>query len=128
MEVMAEANEQPALLNEGADERKKTRRPRNAAARKSSAAKSGERKTRRPAKEQAPDSAVTNNDAGSEVAQEEPVETNSQSSLPLSDEQGFEIKDSPDKGGKNDSGATMEPDVPSTIALQNSHEVTTVTA
>jgi transcription termination factor Rho len=128
MEVMAEANEQPALLNQGTDERKKTRRPRNTAARKSSAAKSGERKTRRPAKEQAPDSALANNSAGSEVAQEEPVQTSSQLSLPVSDEQGFEIKGSPDKAGKHDSGEQLEPDVSSTVALQNSHEVSPVTA
>jgi transcription termination factor Rho len=84
MEVMAEANEQPALLNQPVDEGKKTRRPRNAAgARKPSTAKSGVRRTKRPIKEQESHSAEDNNNSGQDAPQEELHETNSQISLPL---------------------------------------------
>jgi transcription termination factor Rho len=84
MEVMAEANEQPALLNQRMDEGKKTRGPRNAAgARKPSAAKSGVRRTKRPVKQQESHSAENNNNSGQDTQQEEFNETNSQISLPL---------------------------------------------
>src|ERR1700737_4407876 len=84
MDVMAEANEQPALLNQPVDEGKKTRRSRNAAgARKPSTAKSGVRRTKRPIKQQEPHSAENNNNSGQDALQEELHETNSQISLPL---------------------------------------------
>jgi transcription termination factor Rho len=93
MEVMAEANEQPALLNQRLDEGKKSRRPRNAAgARKPSAAKSGTRRTRRPSKEPLR-SAEHINSSGQDVSseeeqhvssREEQQEPNSQISLPIS--------------------------------------------
>jgi transcription termination factor Rho len=86
MEVMAEANEQPALLNQRLDEDKKNRRPRNAAgARKPSAAKSGARRTRRPSKEPELRSAENNNSSRQDVSSEkEQREPNSQISLPIS--------------------------------------------
>src|SRR6266699_1927179 len=84
MEVMAEANEQPALLNQRLDEGKKNRRPRNAAgARKRSTAKSGARRTRQPSKEQEFQSAENKNSSGQDAPEEQP-DTNSQISLPLS--------------------------------------------
>ena len=71
MEVMAEANEQPALLNQRVDQNKKPRRPRRAAgAGKLSTAKSGVRRTKRPMKAQEPDSAEISNNS----AQSAPVE------------------------------------------------------
>jgi transcription termination factor Rho len=116
MEVMAEANEQPALLNQRADEPKKSRRPRNAVAgRKPSAAKTGERKTRRPAKEQAAETGANSDNAGSELAQEELPETNSRIALPMADEKTFAAKISAEQSGKSEPEAALEPDVPTTI-------------
>jgi hypothetical protein len=85
MEVMAEANEQPALLNQRMDEGKRARGPRNAAgARKPSAAKSGVRRTKKPVKQQESHSAENNNSSGQDTPQQEEFnDTNSQISLPL---------------------------------------------
>jgi transcription termination factor Rho len=83
MEVMAEANEQPALLNQQLDEGKKNRRPRNAAgaSRKPSTAKSRAKRTKRPSKEQELQSAENNNSSGQDVPEGQ-HEANSQ--VPLS--------------------------------------------
>jgi transcription termination factor Rho len=82
MEVMAEANEQPALLNQQVDEEKKTRRPRNAAGgRKPSAAKSGARRTKRPLKEE--HAAVASNNSQQDKAPELAREGDTQISLSL---------------------------------------------
>jgi transcription termination factor Rho len=84
MEIMAEANEQPALLNQRVDSDKKTRRPRNAAgSRRPSTAKSAVRRTKRPIKEQEPDSANNHIDPGQEVTSQELSQPDSQVSLPL---------------------------------------------
>jgi transcription termination factor Rho len=84
MEVMAEANEQSALLNQRVDSAKKTRRTRSAAgSRRAPAAKSTVRRTKRPIKEQEPVSAENNNGPGQEVSSEELGQANSQISLPL---------------------------------------------
>ena len=84
MEVMAEANEQPALLNQQVDQNKKPRRPRNAAgAGKGSTAKSGVRRAKRPIKAQEPDSADISINSARNAPVEEPQETHTQISLPL---------------------------------------------
>ena len=81
---MAEANEQPALLNQQVDQNKKPRRPRNAAgAGKGSTAKSGVRRAKRPIKAQEPDSADISINSARNAPVEEPQETHTQISLPL---------------------------------------------
>src|ERR1700692_951196 len=65
MEVMAEANEQPALLNQDVDEVKKTRRTKTAARpRRTTASKTGARRT----KKQTTDDETTSTDTNSHVA------------------------------------------------------------
>jgi transcription termination factor Rho len=112
MEVMAEANEQPALLNQRLDEGKKNRRPRNAAgARKPSAAKSGARRTRRPSKETELRSAENHNSSGQDVSsEEEQHEPNSQISLPISApaENVAELAVSADQSDASDSNEMAE--------------------
>jgi transcription termination factor Rho len=118
MEVMAEANEQPALLNQRVEEGKKNRRPRNVAgARRPSTAKSGARRTKRPVKEQELQSAENNNSSGQD-APEELHEPNSQISLPLPppDEKVLELDVSADDRNRADSNETAEHSVPPAIA------------
>jgi transcription termination factor Rho len=84
MEVMAEANEQPALLNQRVDQNKKPRRPRNAAgAGKLSTVKSGVRRAKRSMKAQEPDSADISNNSAQNAPVEELQEAGTQISLPL---------------------------------------------
>jgi transcription termination factor Rho len=117
MEVMAEANEQPALLNQRLDEGKKNRRPRTTAgARKRSTAKSGARRTRRPSKEQEFQSAENNNSSEQDALAEQ-HDTNSQISLPLSapGETIAEPEVSTDDRARTNSNETAEhPVVPAT--------------
>jgi transcription termination factor Rho len=118
MEVMAEANEQPALLNQRVDEGKKNRRPRNASgARKTSATKSGARRTKRPVKEQEPFSAENNNLLEQE-APEELHEPNSQISrkLPSGGEKVLELDVSADDRDKADASERAENPVAPAIA------------
>jgi transcription termination factor Rho len=62
MEVMAEANEQPALLNEDADEAKKPRRTKTAPRpRRSTASKTGARRAKKPTKDDEQIGSDTNN-------------------------------------------------------------------
>src|ERR1700742_1730090 len=62
MEVMAEANEQPALLNEDADEAKKPRRTKTAARpRRTTASKTGARRAKKPTKDDEQIGSDTNN-------------------------------------------------------------------
>jgi len=82
MEVMAEANEQPALLNEDADEVKKPRRTKTAARpRRTTASKTGARRAKKPTKDSEEIGSDTNNhlallesgdDASSAQVQETP--------------------------------------------------------
>ena len=81
---MAEANEQPALLNQRVDQNKKPRRPRRAAgAGKLSTAKSGVRRTKRPMKAQEPDSAEISNNSAQNAPVEGLQEPDAQIALPL---------------------------------------------
>jgi transcription termination factor Rho len=119
MEVMAEANEQPALLNQRVDSSKKTRRPRNAAgSRRPSTAKSGVRRTKRPVKEPEPESADNHNNPGQEVSSEELSQANSQISLPLPpvDVRAPKADVFPDGGDRADSGETEEEAVSLAVA------------
>jgi transcription termination factor Rho len=111
MEVMAEANEQPALLNQRVDQNKKPRRPRNAAgAGKLSTAKSGIRRAKRPMKAQVPDSADISNDSGVNAPVEELQETDEQISLPLpaADESVLAADVSPGDHNRTDSSEMVE--------------------
>jgi hypothetical protein len=116
---MAEANEQPALLNQRVDSSKKTRRPRNAAgSRRPSTAKSGVRRTKRPVKEQEPESADNHNNPGQEVSSEELSQANSQIPLPLPpvDERAPKADVFPDGRDRADSGETPEETVSLAVA------------
>jgi len=62
MEVMAEANEQPALLNQDVDDVKKPRRTKTAARpRRTTASKTGARRPKKETKDDEPISSETNN-------------------------------------------------------------------
>src|SRR6516225_6585366 len=111
MEVMAEANEQPALLNQRVDQNKKPRRPRNATgAGKLSTAKSGVRKAKRPMKAQEPDSAEISNNSARSAPVEEFQESDPQISLPLpaADEKAPAVDDSPEDRERTDSNEMAE--------------------
>ena len=62
MEVMAEANEQPALLNQDVDDVKKTQRTKTAARpRRTTASKTGTRRVKKQTKDEEPIGSDTNN-------------------------------------------------------------------
>src|SRR6516225_5338460 len=111
MEVMAEANEQPALLNQRVDQNKKPRRPRNAAgAGKLSTAKSGVRRAKRSIKAPEPDSADISNNSARNAPVEEFQETGAQISLPLPapDERVLPVDVSPEDRHRTDSNEMAE--------------------
>jgi transcription termination factor Rho len=111
MEVMAEANEQPALLNQRVDQNKKPRRARNAAgAGKLSTAKRGVRRAKRPMKAQEPDSADISNDSGRNPPVEELQEADAQISLPLpsADERVLAVDASLEDRNRTDSDEVVE--------------------
>ena len=115
MEVMAEANEQPALLNQRVDQNKKPRRPRNAAgAGKLSTVKSGVRRAKRSMKAQEPDSADISNNSAQNAPVEELQEANTQISLPLpaADERVIAVDVPPEDRDRTDSNEIPEQAAP----------------